>query len=462
MKNTHFIGIGGIGMSALAKILLMQKHPVSGSDIASSYVTDHLKALGAKVHIGHDEKNIPHDSIIVYSTGISKDNPEFLHAIKNHMEVMHRSDLLAKMMKSKKGIAIAGTHGKTTTTSLMAAVFKESGMAPAFAVGGFIKQYGTNAMWGEGEYFIAEADESDGTFLKYTPYGAVVTNIGLDHMDYFGSKERLKDAFVKFLFKVQSHEHLFWCNDNKYLKELCTHGIGYGFSEDSILKGSNFRQEGWKLSLDIRFQGKLYKRVEAPLVGFHNALNVLAVFGYAVSSGIREETIREALLKFEGVKRRSDVIGESEGITFVDDYAHHPTEISSTLHGLREVFRNKRLVAVYQPHRYSRVKDCKGSFGKIFEDADELIVTDIYSAGETPIQGLDGRSIVEEVLDESRVSAVFVSKERLQEYLNRFLKKGDAVVFMGAGDISSFGRSYAATYQGSHSDPEHAPICLHT
>lgn len=458
MKSTHFIGIGGIGMSALAKILLMQKIPVSGSDIASSYVTEELKSLGAKVYIGHEAKNVPQDAIVVYSTDIAKDNPEFLFAIKNHLEVMHRSDFLQKMMKGKKTIAIAGTHGKTTTTSLMATVFTECGMHPTFAVGGFVKNYRTNATWGKGEYFIAEADESDGTFLKYTPFGAIVTNIGMDHMNYFGTKERLTDAFLKFLFKVQSHEHLFFCKDNKYLNEICHHGVGYGFAEDSALKGSNFSQEGWRLFLDIRFQGKLYKKVEAPLVGFHNALNVLAVFGYAIASGIREEAVRAALLKFEGVKRRSDVIAEKEGVVFVDDYAHHPTEIASTLNGLKAVFQNKRLVAVYQPHRFSRVKDCKGSFGKIFDDADELIVTDIYSAGEAPIRDVSAMNIVGEVLEESDVPTVFVQQEKLHDYLNRFLKKGDAVVFMGAGDISSFGRQFAAKYQAS-SPAEPVPIC---
>lgn len=459
MKSTHFIGIGGIGMSALAKILLMQKIPVSGSDIASSYVTEELKSLGAKVHIGHDARNVPQDAIVVYSTDITKDNPEFLFAIKNHMEVMHRSDLLQKMMKGKKTIAIAGTHGKTTTTSLMATVFTECGMHPTFAVGGVVKNYGTNALWGPGEHFIAEADESDGTFLKYTPFGAIVTNIGMDHMNYFGTKERLKEAFLKFLFKVQSHEHLFFCKDNKYLNEICHHGVGYGFSEDSALRGSNFRQEGWKLSLDIRFQGRLYNKVEAPLIGFHNALNVLSVFGYAVASGIREETVRAALLKFEGVKRRSDVIAKKEGIVFVDDYAHHPTEIASTLSGLKAVFQGNRFVIVYQPHRYSRVKDCKGSFGKIFDDADELIVTDIYSAGETPVQGVEAMNIVEEVLDESDVSTAFIPKEKLHEHLKRFLKKGDAVVFMGAGDISSFGRQFTAQYQASPLLAESVSIC---
>lgn len=446
MNKYHFIGIGGIGMSALAKILLERRGEVSGSDSAPSPIIDELRSLGAKVHIGHDEKHIPKDASIVYSTGISKENPEFQFAIKNHLPVMHRSDLLVTLMEKKKAIAIAGTHGKTTTTSLVATVFTECGLSPTYAVGGYIKQYGTNGQNGTGEYFIAEADESDGTFLKYKPFGAIVTNIGQDHMDYFGTKERLKEAFSKFFFRVHSHEHLFWCNDNKYLRELNPHGISYGFSDDAEVKGSNFKQEGWQLSLDIHYKGKAYKRVTAPLVGFHNALNVLGVFGFAIECGLEEEKIRKALLSFQGVKRRGDIIAEKEGMIFIDDYAHHPTEIAATLHGLKSVLQEKRLVAVYQPHRFSRVKECLGHFNGVFDNADELIVTDIYSAGEVPIEGLSSQNIVEEIVDESSVSCAFVPHHNLGSYLNGFIKNGDAVVFIGAGDISSFGRKYAAGF----------------
>jgi len=446
MKKTHFIGIGGIGMSGLAKILLEKGEVVSGSDIAASPILDELTSLGASVHIGHDGNHIPRDAEVVYSTGIGKDNPEFREAIENHLPILHRSDLLVNLMAGKKSIAVTGTHGKTTTSALLATVFTECGLNPSFAVGGYIKQYGTNARGTSGEYFIAEADESDGTFLKYKPFGAIVTNIGQDHMDYFGNKERLKDAFSKFFFRVQSHDHLFWCKDNKYLRELNPHGIGYGFSEDAALRGSGFKQDGWTMFLDIHFRGQTYKRVEAPLVGFHNALNVLAVFGLALVSGIEESAIRKALLSFKGVMRRADILAEREGMIFIDDYAHHPTEISSTLYALKSILQQHRLVAVYQPHRYSRVKDCLGHFGNVFDDVDHLIVTDIYPAGETPIHGISSINIVEEVQTESSVSCVFVAHPELGPFLNKFLKKGDAVVFMGAGDISSFGRKYSVSF----------------
>lgn len=445
MKKTHFIGIGGIGMSALAKVLLEKKMEVSGSDIVLSSISEELGSLGAKVHIGHDEKNIPEGATVIYSTGIAKDNPEFLFAIKNHLEVMHRSDLLVSLMEGKKSIAIAGTHGKTTTTSLIASIFTECGLSPSYAVGGYIKQYGTNGHYGKGDYFIAEADESDGTFVKYKPYGAIITNIGHDHMDYFATCERLKEAFLKFLFKVQSHKHLFWCYDNDYLRELNPHGICYGFSQGSTLLGSNFKQNGWHLSLDINYKGQRYKDITAPLVGFHNALNVLGAFGLALESGLSEDMIRKALLSFKGVKRRADVIAEKDGLLFIDDYAHHPTEIEATLRGLKSVLQEKRLVAVYQPHRFSRVKECLGLFGTVFNEADELIVTDIYPAGELPIEGINGMEIVKEIKGASPVPCIFVPQDELKAYLNGFIKKGDAVVFIGAGDISSFGRTFAAS-----------------
>lgn len=434
-------------MSALAKILLEENEMVSGSDLISSLITEELKKRGAKIYIGHDPKNVPEEASIIYSTEIPvKDNPEFQHGIKHHLPVMHRSDLLAELMKKKKSIAIAGTHGKTTTTSLAAAVFTECGLSPTYAVGGTIKQYGTNARSGSGEYFIAEADESDGTFLKYNPHGAIITNIGQDHMDYFGTKERLKDAFSKFFFKVQSHDHLFWCKDNKYLRELNPHGISYGFSEDAALRGSNFCQDGWNLSLDIHYKAKTHKNVFIPLVGFHNALNALSVFGLGLECGIDEQQLRKAFLAFKGVKRRADVIAEKEGVLFIDDYAHHPTEISSTLYGLRSILEEKRLVVVYQPHRYTRVKGCLGHFGKVFDHADEVIITDIYSSGETPIKGIDSQCIIDEVLTESEIRPLFVAQSQLESRLNNFLKSGDAVIFMGAGDISLFGRKYAGAF----------------
>lgn len=435
----HFIGIGGIGMSGLARILLKQNIQVSGSDISSNYVTEGLVKAGAKVFVGHSPDNISPEMTVIYSTDIKKDNPEFQAALSMKCPMLHRSDLLLQLMHGYKTLAIAGTHGKTTTTALLTAVLSEADFDPCFAVGGILPNLQVNAGYGKGEYFVAEADESDGSFLKYSPWGAIVTNIDTDHMDYYKSDDKLKEAFKDFIGKVESSQNLFWCGDDARLVSLKPKGISYGFDKHCLLRATRFSQEGWSISFDANFKGRAYADIEVALTGRHNALNALAVFGLALSIGVPEQSIRKAFKNFHGVMRRCEKKGESQGVLFIDDYAHHPTEIMATLKALREAAGERRLIAVFQPHRYTRTQECLGTYGKIFDDADALFITDIFGAGETPISGLTSKCIAEEVKQHSTIPFMLVQRKDLAREIGTFLRPHDIVVGLGAGDITKLG-----------------------
>jgi UDP-N-acetylmuramate--alanine ligase len=435
-QKCHFIGIGGIGMSGLARIMLSKEMEVSGSDLATTYITEGLSKQGAKVFLGQSENHITKDMTVVYSTDIKKDNPEYRAALELKCPMLHRSDLLLELMRSYRTLSVTGTHGKTTTSSLLTTVLIKAGVEPSFAVGGIIPEYQTNAGHGNGKYFVAEADESDGTFLKYNSYGAIVTNIDLDHMNHFSTEENLIQAFKAFISQVESPEHLFWCGDDRRLKEICPPGFSYGFSEECALRASNYSQKGWNGCLDIAFKGKKYESVEIPLVGYHNALNSLAVFGLCLMLGIEEKAIREGLKSFKGVLRRCEKKGEEQGILFLDDYAHHPTEIETTLKGIRNAVEERRLVVVFQPHRYSRTQDCLGTYRQVFSEADELFVTEIFAAGETPIPGLSHERIIQEISPYVKGSVQDVSRRDLAKKLIDFLRPHDVVVTLGAGDIT--------------------------
>ena len=327
-------------MSGLARLLLGRKLPVTGSDITSSYVTEGLIKEGAKVYFGHSAQHITPDMRVIYTSDIRPDNPEFLAAQQLKCPLMHRSELLAELMRGYKTLAIAGTHGKTTTTALLTHVLREAKYDPSFAVGGVLPKL-HNSGHGSGDYFVAEADESDGTFLRYSPWGAIVTNIDLDHLDHYKSENALIEAFQAFMEKVSVKDHLFWCGDDVRLHSLQPAGISYGFGEENQLRASHFYQEGWNSLFDIYFQGRHYPKIQLARIGKHNVLNALAVFGMATSIGISENTIRQAFQTFEGVGMRCEKKGEAYGIQFIDDYAHHPTEIQCTLNGLREAVQGR-------------------------------------------------------------------------------------------------------------------------
>lgn len=439
IQRCHFIGIGGIGMSGLARILLSKNVQVSGSDLSSNYVTESLINAGATVFVGHSSKNITPEMTVVYSSDIKNENPEFQEALNLKCTLLHRSDLMLLLMSDYKTLAVAGTHGKTTTTALLTTVLMEGHLDPTFAVGGIMPHLKVNSGYGKGEYFVAEVDESDGSFLKYNPWGAIVTNIDVDHMDYFKTENKLKEDFNLFLHKVFSTEHLFWCGDDQRLNSLNPPGISYGFDKHCQLRITRFHQEGWKVFFDVAFKGKSYTNIELPLLGKHNVLNASAVFGLALKIGLPEETIRFAFTNFRGILRRCEKKGEFQGVVLIDDYAHHPTEICATLKGIREAVKEKRLLAVFQPHRFSRTQACLGTYGNIFDEADELFVTDIFGAGETPISGFSSQQIIAEIKDHSKIPCRYVARSDLVRVISEHLRPHDVVVDLGAGDITKLG-----------------------
>lgn len=435
-EQFHFIGIGGIGMSGLARILLKKNISVSGSDISANYVTEGLSQNGAQVFLGHSPQNIPTHSTVVYSSDIKKENPEYQAAVDQNYKMMHRSELLAHLMEGYKTLAIAGTHGKTTTSALLAWVMKQGGLDPSFAVGGMIPQFQSNAGHGEGEYFVAEADESDGTFLKYQPFGAIVTNIDSDHINHYGSMDHLAKAFDQFLKSVKNPELLFWCGDDERLCQLNPRGVSYGYGKDCKLRISGFVQKGWGISFNVDFKGQHFKDLKLSLIGKHNAFNGAAVFGLALSLGIPEASIREAFRSFGGIMRRCEKKGEVQNILMLDDYAHHPTEIKTTLNGIRQALNGRRLIAVFQPHRYSRMKECFGLFKGVFEDADEIFVTEIFSAGESPISHVSSEEIIKEIESDGVKKCHPVLRKDLPHILADFACTHDVIVSLGAGDIT--------------------------
>ncbi|MBA3722747.1 MAG: UDP-N-acetylmuramate--L-alanine ligase [Parachlamydiaceae bacterium] len=436
-KHYHFIGIGGIGMSGLARILLSKNVPVSGSDIAINYTIEGLAKAGATIHKGQSADVINPNMTVIYSSDIKADNPEYATALKLNCNMLHRSDLLAELVQGYQSFAVAGTHGKTTTSALLSTVLFEAGVDPSFAVGGMLPQFGSNARHGEGQYFAFEADESDRTFLKYHPYGAIVTNIDNDHLNnYEGSEVLLIEAFKKFMSQVTSPAHLFWCGDDSYLKKLNQPGVTYGFSDGCDWKATNYRQKGFSVLFDIDGGGRKYKDVELTAIGRYNALNALAVFGLARTLGIDEESIRRGFKVFQGVMRRCEKKGGINGVEFLDDYAHHPTEITVTLQAIRQAVGEKRLIALFQPHRYSRTNDCLGMYGSIFDAADELIITDIFASGETPIANLTHEIIMEEIRSVSSVAMRYVPRSALSHMLAQFVQPHDVVVTLGAGDVT--------------------------
>ncbi len=436
----HFIGIGGIGMSSLAKILLMKKNKVKGSDSSQSDILDTLKKKGAKIFVGHSKENISEKDIVVYSSAISKENEELCFAREKKLKIIHRSDLLNELIQGYSSIAVCGTHGKTTTTSLTAQLLLDANLSPTYSIGGILKATNTNAELGEGKYFVFEADESDGSFLKYKPNFAIMTNVEADHLDYWKSLENIKRGFLDFASNVK--EKLFWCKDDKVLNELGPKGISYGFSKDAMLMASNLRTKGFFSIFDVAYRGKVYKDVTVNLAGRHMVLNALAVFGLSLELKIKEEAARYSLACFSGVKRRLDKIGECGNKLFFDDYAHHPSEIKAVLGGLRNAERDKKILAVFQPHRFTRTMDLLEEFALSFEMADCVLITDIYSAGEKP-NGILARNLVEKI---KNTNCSYIAKEDFLE-IQSLIDPFDIVIFLGAGDITKLGREFFLRYQ---------------
>ena len=443
LKKFHFVGIGGAGMSALAKILIESGYEISGSDCADSATVQMLKDIGAKVFVGHDEKNISNDiDAVVYSSAIPPENPELVKAAELKIPKLHRSDINAMLLNSKKGIAVAGSHGKTTTTSMIGFVLHSAGVDPSIIIGGESSDLGTSAILGKGDYLVSEADESDGSFIKLKPAIAVVTNVEDDHLDHYGTVEKIRAAFKIFLENVTDEGVAVLCYDSEPLREiggeLKKKVISYAIDNPADFTAKNIYTGVDGVSFDVFRGEKLLGRVKLAIHGRHNVLNALATIATASEVGVEFSKIVDALSKFHGAKRRFQTKGNVKNIWIVDDYAHHPTEIAATLKAARET-NPRRVICVFQPHRYTRTKLLLKEFATAFTDADLLVLTDIYSAGEEKIDGIDGESILKEIVATNQEISYIPEREKIAEYLMDNVITGDLVITMGAGDIYKTG-----------------------
>jgi UDP-N-acetylmuramate--alanine ligase len=431
----HFIGLGGIGMSALARILLQRGATVQGSDLASSCLLEELRQEGASVRIGHTGE-LSNATQVVYSTAVQDENADLVSAKKWSLPVFHRSDLLHFLMKGRHPLLVTGTHGKTTTTALLASVLIEAGLDPTFVIGGIDQKLKTNARAGMGAYFVAEADESDGSFLKTPSFGAIVTNLENDHLDFWSDVQHLDAAFKEFFDKSLHPKHLFWCGDDTRLKNLNPQGISYGFSPDNSLCIPFFEPTASGICFDVEWDGTYFSQIKLSLFGRHNALNGAAVFGLALSLGIAEATIRKAFLEFQGVSRRLEWKGAACSVDVYDDYGHHPTEIAATIKALRDKVLERRLIAVFQPHRYTRVRALFYEFCTSFSDADLVVITDIYGAGESPIPGVTSKALFEQMKLILGTRLHYVPRRELESGVATLSQPHDVIMTLGAGDVT--------------------------
>ncbi|RMJ05361.1 UDP-N-acetylmuramate--L-alanine ligase [Marinobacter litoralis] len=456
IRGIHFIGIGGAGMSGIAEVLKNQGYDVSGSDIKESVVTDRLRAMGIQVFIGHREENSANADVVVVSSAVSSDNPEVVSARSRRVPIVPRAEMLAEIMRYRHGIAVAGTHGKTTTTSLIASVFGEAGLDPTFVIGGKLNSAGTNAKLGGSRYLVAEADESDASFLHLTPTISVVTNIEADHMEtYGGDIEKLKQTFVDFLHNLPFYGIAVMCVDDPYVREIIPRIsraiITYGIDNpDADYRAENISSDGLKTRFVVRRPGgRPDLDVELKMPGRHNVLNALAVIAVATDEGVDDTAICRGLAGFAGVGRRFQVYGEYKTAkaqaTLVDDYGHHPTEVEAVIKAARGAWPDRRIVMLYQPHRFTRTRDLYEDFVRVLSEVDGLLLMDVYSAGEPAIPGADGRALCRSIRQRGNVEPVFVEdNQEIEGLLEKMLQDGDLLITQGAGDIGGVAARLAA------------------
>ena len=444
----HFVGIGGIGMSGIAEVMHNLGYQVQGSDIAEGYVVEGLRARGIKVMIGHKAENLGDAAVVVTSTAVKRDNPEVVAALENRVPVVRRAEMLAELMRLKRTVAVAGTHGKTTTTSLVAALLDAGGVDPTVINGGIINSYGSNARLGESEWMVVEADESDGSFLRLDGTIAVVTNIDPEHLDHYGSFDAIKDAFVEFIENVPFYGCAVLCIDHPEVQAVIPkvrdrRVVTYGFSAQADVRGENVTPfpGGNRFDVVIRQRDGSQRRIEGielPMPGRHNVQNALAAVGVAVEMGCADSVIQTGFAKFGGVKRRFTKVGEIDGMTIIDDYGHHPVEIRAVLAAAREGVQN-RVIAVVQPHRFTRLRDHLEDFQAAFNDADIVYAAPVYAAGEAPIEGVDSAALVDGIKARGHRSAhLIASADALAAELANVAQPGDMVVCLGAGDITKW------------------------
>jgi UDP-N-acetylmuramate--alanine ligase len=459
--KVHFVGIGGVGMSGIAEVLKNLGYEVDGSDLKKSETTRRLAGLGISISIGHETKNVKDADVVVISSAVSPDNPEVKAARKRSIPVIPRAEMLAEIARLKYGVLVAGAHGKTTTTSLIASVLGEGDYDPTVVIGGKLKGIDSNAKLGQGEFLVAEADESDGSFLKLSPTIAVVTNIDREHMDYFRNIEEIKEAFLSFINKVPFYGLAVLCGDNEYIKGLLPkvqrRFFTYGLSEGLDLVAGDIRMEGLMSSFDAVLNGKSLGRFEVPLAGEHNICNSLAAIAVAIDLAMKADDIKRALRNFSGVQRRSEFKGEGSGIRVVDDYGHHPAEIIATLKAVKasmsqaaetesqdteNIAEQGRLIVLFQPHRYTRTRDLLDEFIDAFEDADKVVLMDIYPAGEKPLPGINSELLFKGIKAAGADIEYIEDNDNILSYLQKELRDGDTLLTLGAGDVWKLGEEF--------------------
>lgn len=456
IQNIHFIGIGGVGMCGIAEVLHNQGYQVSGSDLKASSATERLEGLGIKIYLGHLEENVYDAHVIVVSTAVNEQNPEIIWGKEHRIPIVRRAEMLAELMRYRHGIAVAGTHGKTTTTSLMASILASTGEAPTFVIGGRLTSAGANAQLGSSAYLVAEADESDASFLHLQPQTVIVTNIDEDHMDtYDGDFEKVKHTFVEFVHNLPFYGLAVLCVDDENVREilplLSRPVLTYGIDQEADFYATDIVQTGRYCEfLAHRPEGEPLK-IRLPMPGRHNVLNALATIAVATDLGVDASAIQAGLMGFEGVGRRFQEqkpleLPNGSNVMFIDDYGHHPSEVLATIKAIRAGWPEKRLVMVYQPHRYTRTRDLYEDFVRVLSQVDVLLLLDVYSAGEVPINGADSRSLCGSIRQRGNVDPIHVGSEAdLRSILSNVLREGDLFITQGAGDIGMVSKNLSVS-----------------
>jgi UDP-N-acetylmuramate--alanine ligase len=464
VRHVHFVGIGGVGMSGLAEILRSLEFEVSGSDLKEGSTTRRLGSLGVRIDLGHRADNVRGVDVVVYSSAIRADNPELVEARALGIPAIARAEMLAELMRVKYGVAIAGSHGKTTTTSLVATVLRAAGLDPTVVVGGKMAALGSNARLGAGDLLVAEADESDGSFLRLTPTIAVVTNIDAEHLDHYGTHEKLKDAFVEFAARVPFYGLAILCLDHPHVQDLLPRiprrHVTYGVSPQSDYSARGIQFRGLETSFNAYRRGEPLGGFTVKMPGAHNVLNCLATIALADELEVPLDVTKQALATFGGVARRFTVVGVVGGVTLIDDYGHHPAEIRATVDAARRAFPGDehRVVVAFQPHRYTRTRDLFDDFTRAFNQADVLFVTDIYPAGEAPIPGVSAERLVQSIREHGHHDASYVAdKADLPGAIEVIVRPGDIVIALGAGDVNASVRALRARLEGKHAPEEGKP-----
>lgn len=446
IKNIHMVGIGGAGMSGIAEVLINLGYRVSGSDVARNEAVERLLSIGASVAQGHAAENLRETEVLVKSTAVGMDNPEVREARRLGIPVIPRAEMLAELMRLKTGIAVAGTHGKTTTTSLLGTVFKEAGLDPTVIIGGRLNSYGSNALMGQGEYLVAEADESDGSFLCLFPIMTIVTNVDADHLDHYPDQQTIDEAFVTFMNQIPFYGVNVVCGDdpglNRLLERIKRPVVTYGFGPDNDLRADTVTM-GNTSRFKVTWKGEPWGTVNLAQPGEHNVLNALGVIGLSMQADIPRDQIIQGLEAFGGVGRRLEHKGDRQGVRVIDDYGHHPTEVQVTLKALRDMYPGQRLIVAFQPHRYTRTQALFGDFCRAFREADVLILTEIYPASEDPIPGVNGMSLAQGIRQTSRTEVTFCEDVgAILPVLEEIAQSGDIVLTLGAGNVWKAGELF--------------------